>query len=318
MAENVLKCKSCGSPIHSNTSKCDHCDTIIDAAKYSAEQKEKERIKAEEIKRIQLKEESEKSSRLRLIKYIVLASVIFAGVLGLYLKNKGINIAPADVTAQQQDVASKPPQQLRVSPSFDCRKAKSTAEKLICSDNELAQLDIELSKVYSRAKQVAVDRELLKQQTREAWQWRENNCSDINCLRSWYVQRKNSLLEFINSQQSQSYENDLENMPIYDVIKKYFASVEAKDVDAAIAMYSESIRPNINRNTLESIAKDTESYQIINMKVDSKDVSKAIVSTLITHKKYSRNEETWLVTMTLVSENNDWKIYSTPGKKVNE
>lgn len=40
----------------------------------------------------------------------------------------------------------------KVSPSFDCRKAKSEVEKLVCSDDELSGLDIELNKRYSKIK----------------------------------------------------------------------------------------------------------------------------------------------------------------------
>jgi uncharacterized protein len=38
-------------------------------------------------------------------------------------------------------------------PSFDCSKAKSDAEKLVCSDSQLALLDRELSRVYTLALQ---------------------------------------------------------------------------------------------------------------------------------------------------------------------
>ena len=35
-----------------------------------------------------------------------------------------------------------------VSPSFDCNKARSISEKLICSDAELSRLDNELVTIY--------------------------------------------------------------------------------------------------------------------------------------------------------------------------
>lgn len=34
------------------------------------------------------------------------------------------------------------------SPSFDCAKATTEVEKLICSDDELAKLDVEMNKSY--------------------------------------------------------------------------------------------------------------------------------------------------------------------------
>ena len=33
-------------------------------------------------------------------------------------------------------------------PSFDCNKATTEVEKLICSDDELAKLDVEMNKSY--------------------------------------------------------------------------------------------------------------------------------------------------------------------------
>ncbi len=40
-------------------------------------------------------------------------------------------------------------------PSFDCAKATTKVEKTICSDDELAELDLELSKVYSEKRSLA-------------------------------------------------------------------------------------------------------------------------------------------------------------------
>ena len=39
----------------------------------------------------------------------------------------------------------------KVSPSFDCAKAKTEVEKLICSDDELANLDVEMSEWYNKS-----------------------------------------------------------------------------------------------------------------------------------------------------------------------
>ena len=39
----------------------------------------------------------------------------------------------------------------KVQPSFDCAQVKTEAEKLICSDDELAKLDVEMNKWYKKA-----------------------------------------------------------------------------------------------------------------------------------------------------------------------
>jgi uncharacterized protein len=38
-----------------------------------------------------------------------------------------------------------------VAPSFDCRRARSTAEELVCGDDELARLDLRLDSVFGLA-----------------------------------------------------------------------------------------------------------------------------------------------------------------------
>jgi len=48
-----------------------------------------------------------------------------------------------------------------IKPSFDCAKAKTRVEKLICSDAELAKLDMEMSgEYYSLVSDKTLDREL--------------------------------------------------------------------------------------------------------------------------------------------------------------
>jgi uncharacterized protein len=81
----------------------------------------------------------------------------------------------------------------RTRPSFDCSKARSTNEKLICGDEELASLDRELGRLYSRAKERADDRRAFQQDSDRQWQQRESNCQDRECLRRWYAQRRAQL-----------------------------------------------------------------------------------------------------------------------------
>ena len=77
-----------------------------------------------------------------------------------------------------------------ITPSFDCTKAKSTPEILICSDDELASLDNELAELYKSAKQKTSDLVTLKRDTESAWKYREENCIDKQCLFQWFRDRK--------------------------------------------------------------------------------------------------------------------------------
>lgn len=44
-----------------------------------------------------------------------------------------------------------------INPSFDCKKARTNTEKLICSDKELAALDKEMAQAYKKAR-VSLDK----------------------------------------------------------------------------------------------------------------------------------------------------------------
>ncbi len=84
--------------------------------------------------------------------------------------------------------------------SFDCAKAKSDSEKLICSDPELSRQDDELANLYRAAKSAATDRDAFKRQTIEEWKAREASCHDRQCLTDWYALRRKQLIEVAGAQ----------------------------------------------------------------------------------------------------------------------
>jgi len=86
--------------------------------------------------------------------------------------------------------------------SFDCAKAKSRAEILICSDPELATLDDDLANIYSRAKSLAPSPAEFKEQGAREWKRRETTCFDKPCLLAWYSERREQLLRIINDHTS--------------------------------------------------------------------------------------------------------------------
>lgn len=98
-------------------------------------------------------------------------------------------------TASQPRQAPRPA--ARAQPSFDCRRARSLAEKMICSDAELAQLDRELGRVYARAKNATSDRAAFRRQQNQEWLRREANCRDRDCLLRWYGERRDQLMREI-------------------------------------------------------------------------------------------------------------------------
>lgn len=79
--------------------------------------------------------------------------------------------------------------------SFDCSKAHSDAERLICGDAELAAADVELAAVYARAKAAVSDQTAFHGRTRAQWNYREQTCHDRECLVRWYADQKIALNE---------------------------------------------------------------------------------------------------------------------------
>ena len=105
---------------------------------------------------------------------------------------------PREVAGQSARAAPPLPQSPSASPSpgptFDCAKARSVPEKLICSDAELARLDRELGRVYTRAKNAAADGAAFRRQNSEEWRRREATCRDRECLLRWYANRHDQLI----------------------------------------------------------------------------------------------------------------------------
>ena len=104
-------------------------------------------------------------------------------------------VAKAALPAPQRPSAAMQPR-----PGFDCTKARSVSEKMICSDAELARLDRELGQVYARAKNATTDRAALQRQQDREWRMREALCRDRDCLLRWYAQRRQQLVAVIERQ----------------------------------------------------------------------------------------------------------------------
>jgi len=69
--------------------------------------------------------------------------------------------------------------------SFDCAKAGTKVEKMICADPELSKLDEDLSAAYGKALKESSDLSALRQQQRN-WLAERNGCLDSDCLESSY------------------------------------------------------------------------------------------------------------------------------------
>lgn len=95
------------------------------------------------------------------------------------------------------------------SASFDCQKAKSVTEKLICQDEELSKLDEELASIYKNSiAKSEFPKDLIANQ-KIAWKQRETECSTKSYLIDWYAQRKT----FFGAESSTSTNKIVQNLP---------------------------------------------------------------------------------------------------------
>lgn len=109
-----------------------------------------------------------------------------------YMQSAGNAMAEAAATAAkaaQMPIDVSIPNQPMVSASFDCAKAGSRVEHIICGDSALAQQDVHLASLYRSARANAADADVLK---REQNAWRRevrDACSNAVCVARAYNAR---------------------------------------------------------------------------------------------------------------------------------
>ena len=87
---------------------------------------------------------------------------------------------------------------LAASPSFDCTKARSSAEELICADDALAQLDTRMAQTYAQALSAAMDDADTLRASQRGWIKGRDDCwkaDDLRtCVRDAYLLREADLV----------------------------------------------------------------------------------------------------------------------------
>ena len=74
--------------------------------------------------------------------------------------------------------------------SFDCAKANTKVEGLICGDVELSKLDDKLNMAYKAALQDKQRADSIKQAQKQ-WMKGRNGCRDVDCLKIlWFMSRR--------------------------------------------------------------------------------------------------------------------------------
>lgn len=83
------------------------------------------------------------------------------------------------------------------SASFDCAKASTAIEQMICADSELSRMDENLAEQFRAAKAAAPDSAAFKKETNVEWRKRQR-CADRDCLLAWYQRRSGQLENTLN------------------------------------------------------------------------------------------------------------------------
>lgn len=95
-------------------------------------------------------------------------------------------VGPTSVELEPAPVSAVP---VEIRPSFNCDKASTNAEKLICSDADLASLDVSLSAAYKQHLSSSADRAATKKEQVTWIKSLNTACSDVDCLKVEYQER---------------------------------------------------------------------------------------------------------------------------------
>ncbi len=93
--------------------------------------------------------------------------------------------------------------------SFDCSKAGTAVEKMICSDDKLSDLDSEMSSIYKIVREFVDDKNKLKSDQINWIKNSRNICLNAQCLNDVYTERIGYLrsLQKVNSYQATAHNN---------------------------------------------------------------------------------------------------------------
>ena len=163
------------------------------------------------------------------------------------------------------------------SASFDCAKAGTKVEKMICDDSELSKLDDVLTKKYALALEASNKKFSTRQYQRYWLKNGRNACDDKECLRKRYLYRIRDF-DFILSQKEPPC-----IAPTVDWNNYQWHLIKGKDIDACedfigyLKSRSKSSPPPIC--TEERLPK-TKNWSRPNMRLLSSEERKTIINSI--------------------------------------
>lgn len=96
---------------------------------------------------------------------------------------------PEEAVVTEPLPTSEPSEQMTFSPSFDCAKASTGAERLVCSNKELASLDVQMMTVYKKILSVSSDKNAEKKVQNDWLKNERNICATSECMVNAYQTR---------------------------------------------------------------------------------------------------------------------------------
>lgn len=86
-----------------------------------------------------------------------------------------------------------------IAAGFDCTKASTNIEKMICSNETLSKLDGQNTQLFKQYKSASNDLNLIVQDQRDWLKHTRNSCQDVSCLETEYGKRNAYLSSSIES-----------------------------------------------------------------------------------------------------------------------
>jgi uncharacterized protein len=144
--------------------------------------------------------------------------------------------------------------------SFDCVKASSHVEKMICADVKLSLLDENLSQVFKKAINATDDQDQLKKE-QFAWMKERNKCQDISCVQSLYSSKIQTLTK--NVQTSKSDLSATSYLSLADkFVKQYDETKQTKNLIGADHYYKLYIHGTGNGTVEKRATNFVNKYKI--------------------------------------------------------
>lgn len=131
--------------------------------------------------------------------------------------------------------------------SFDCNKATSDVEKMICSDYKLNRLDDYLTQNYRIAMGPAMPEESKLKIKRSQIEWlnRRNACTDIQCIKSMYSKQ----MDYLWNECFDHLRGKIEYIKYSDAIDKINRDVESQEYARTHKKPEEVIKELSAKNT---------------------------------------------------------------------